>query len=198
MTTRDRIVEAALAEFDGVGYDAATTASICRRAGVSNGSLFHAFPTKEDVAGAVFLSALEAYHDALAGAVTRDTSPEDGVAALVSAHIQWVIRSRAKARFMFLHGLQTTASAVRAEQNACNERFRARLAQWYGPHFKSDAFHEIPPEMLISQIIGPAQMFCRAWLSERSPKKPDAHLPALIRCAVRAVVRPARPGQKNR
>ena len=39
--TRERILDAALEEFDERGYEATTVASICRRAGVSNGSFFH-------------------------------------------------------------------------------------------------------------------------------------------------------------
>ncbi|NPV23303.1 TetR/AcrR family transcriptional regulator [Bradyrhizobium aeschynomenes] len=187
-TSRARILDAALAEFDQSGYEAATVAAICDRAGVSNGSFFHAFPSKDAVAGAVFLSALDAYHDALVGAVAGDLSARDGVAALVTAHMRWVLDHRAPARFMFVHAPSAHTAAIRDVQASSNEQFRAGLARWYEPNQARGTLATLSPEVLISQIIGPAQMFCRAWLAGRSRGKPDVHLPDLIACAVRAVV----------
>ncbi|GAA1869794.1 TetR/AcrR family transcriptional regulator [Myceligenerans crystallogenes] len=40
------IVDAALTVFAAHGFDGATTATICRRAGIGSGTLFHYFPTK--------------------------------------------------------------------------------------------------------------------------------------------------------
>jgi AcrR family transcriptional regulator len=189
-TSRERILEAALAEFDENGYEATTVAVICQRAGVSNGSFFHAFPSKEAVAGAVFLAALDAYHETLTVAVTRGTPADEGIAALVAAHVHWVMAHRSRARFMFLHGPTANAGAIRDEQASANARFRKQLSDWYEPHIERGALLADTPEVLVSQIIGPAQMFCRAWLSGRSREKPDAHLPILIACAVRALVPP--------
>lgn len=43
---RLQIIDAALTRFAADGFDRATTASICREAGISSGTLFHYFPTK--------------------------------------------------------------------------------------------------------------------------------------------------------
>jgi AcrR family transcriptional regulator len=188
ISSREAVLGAALAEFDEKGYDATTVAGICRRAAVSNGSFFHAYPSKEAVAGAVFLSALRGYHDALIGAVTPRLSATRGVSALVSTHVSWVIRNRQQARFMFLHGMSRAQADVHAEQHASNARFRDGLSAWYAPHFHSGRLHDMSPELLVSQIIGPAQMFCRAWLAGRTADKPDRHLSRLTQCAIRAVV----------
>ena len=45
---RDAILEAAASEFAAHGYAAATTAGICRAAGISSGTFFHYFPSKLD------------------------------------------------------------------------------------------------------------------------------------------------------
>lgn len=49
------IIDAALTVFAERGYDGATTAEICRRAGIGSGTFFHYFPTKL----AVLLAILE-------------------------------------------------------------------------------------------------------------------------------------------
>lgn len=46
---RLRIIDAALTCFARDGYDRATTAAICREAGIGSGTFFHYFPTKLDV-----------------------------------------------------------------------------------------------------------------------------------------------------
>ncbi len=43
------IVDAALTCFARLGYHGATTAEICREAGIGSGTFFHYFPTKADV-----------------------------------------------------------------------------------------------------------------------------------------------------
>ena len=44
--------------------------------------------------------------------------------------------------------------------------------------------------LFLSQIIGPAQIFCRAFLSGRDRTDPKEQSEALIACAIRAVVAP--------
>jgi hypothetical protein len=45
-------------------------------------------------------------------------------------------------------------------------------------------------QLFLSQIIGPAQIFCRAWLSGRDRGDPRLQADALIACAARALVAP--------
>ena len=197
-STYDRLLAAALAEFDATGYEATTVAKICRRANVSNGSFFHAFPSKAAVAGAVFLSALETYHAALIEAVSPCTTAADGITALVTAHIHWVMNNRLYARFMFVHAPSATGDDIRSKQEALNMSLRAGLAAWYEPLMQEGTLRTLPPEVLVCQIIGPAQMFCRAWLSGRKRAKPDAHLPQLITCAIGAVVAGGQDHERRR
>jgi len=44
--------------------------------------------------------------------------------------------------------------------------------------------------LFFSQIIGPAQIFCRAWLSGRDRADPRQQADILIACAIRALVAP--------
>lgn len=46
---RLQIIDAALTRFAADGYEGATTAAICRTAGIGSGTFFHYFPTKLDV-----------------------------------------------------------------------------------------------------------------------------------------------------
>jgi AcrR family transcriptional regulator len=64
--TRSRILDAALACFLEAGYEQTTVARIRERSGVSNGTLFHRFPTKEAIADALYLESMASFQDGLA------------------------------------------------------------------------------------------------------------------------------------
>ena len=63
--TRERILREAGRLFHERGFDGTSVADVLERAGVNSGSLYHFFPSKEALAGAV----IEAYTDRLASAV---------------------------------------------------------------------------------------------------------------------------------
>ena len=59
--TRDRIVEAAMELFAAKGYNSTSIADILSRTQLNSGSLYHAFPGKQDI----LIAVLEAYRDGL-------------------------------------------------------------------------------------------------------------------------------------
>ena len=54
----------------------------------------------------------------------------------------------------------------------------------------STTFVPMSATLFFSQIIGPAQIFCRAYLSGRHHSDPREQVETLIACAIRAVVAP--------
>lgn len=60
-STRDRLVFTALRLFSEKGYLSTSVADILREAGANSGSLYHAFPTKQDV----LIAVLELYRDGI-------------------------------------------------------------------------------------------------------------------------------------
>ena len=60
------IIDAALTVFAERGYDGATTAAICRQAGIGSGTFFHYFPTKLDLLLAILTLGIQEVRDAAA------------------------------------------------------------------------------------------------------------------------------------
>lgn len=77
---RASIVTAASTEFAVHGFSRATTAGICRAAGISSGTFFHYFPTKLEV----LLAVLEDGLDELRARLARIEELASGLAALLS------------------------------------------------------------------------------------------------------------------
>ncbi|WP_257984928.1 TetR/AcrR family transcriptional regulator, partial [Shewanella sp. 11B5] len=53
---KQAILHSALQLFVNKGFNATSTASIAKAAGVATGTLFHHFPTKKDIMNQLFLS----------------------------------------------------------------------------------------------------------------------------------------------
>src|SRR5512139_1478160 len=119
--TRDKLLDAAAAVFLEHGYSKASMDQVRQAAGVSNGSLYHHFPTKAELADALYVQTLHDFHGALLAAIKGDADAEAGVKGMVRAYIGWVVRHPDRAAL--LHKLRregdiTDASAGISAANA--------------------------------------------------------------------------------
>jgi AcrR family transcriptional regulator len=188
MAMREDLLSAGLAVFDRDGFEGATVAAIRRQASASNGSFFHVFASKKELAGALFLDVLSRYHAAMLAALDSSPSARDGVGGLIRAHLDWVVNNRSEARYLFEISRSEWAEAVRDDQRAENARFSDGIERWRAPLVARGEFLAMTPVLFLSQIIGPAQIFCRAFLSGRDRADPRQQADILIACALRALV----------
>lgn len=189
-TAREDLLAAGLAVFDRDGFEGATVAAIRTRARASNGSFFHFFGSKKELAGTLFLEILARYHAAIITAVNGSRGARQGVARLIRAHLEWVVNSRREARYLFEISRSEWAEDIRGAQRAQNARLADAVEQWRAPLVERGELLPMTSLMFFSQTIGPAQMFCRAWLSGRDGADPRDQTDILIACAIRAVVAP--------
>jgi len=187
-TAKQLILQAALACFDEKGYEATTTSAICTASGVSNGSLFHHFGSKEGIASALFLNALEDYHEALLSGLRLDMSAPEGIEYLISSHISWVVDNRGAAQFLFEQARAEWLSSIREAQTQENNLFAEGISQWRDPLIKAEKIRPEIRDMFFSQLIGPAQLMVRRWLAAKDTQNLRRHIPVLTECATRAVL----------
>jgi AcrR family transcriptional regulator len=188
LNSKDAILKAALRCFDEKGFDATTTSLICDVSGVSNGSLFHHFGSKDELAAALYFSSLEAYQNSLIGALKSSPNGQKGISALIRAHIKWVINNRAEARFMFYQSQAAWLTAARNKQNGENSKLVSAIEAWLTPLMSSGQIYDMSALILFSQVIGPAQQVTRIQLTSGAGGDLGSYEETLINCAVRAVV----------
>jgi AcrR family transcriptional regulator len=204
---REDLLSAGLAVFDRDGFEGATVAAIRKRARASNGSFFHVFASKKELAGALFLDVVAQYHAAMLRALDHppsakenakenakdgakdgaDGEAEQGIGRLIRAHLDWVVNNRREARYLFEISRSEWAEDVRDAQRAENARFSEGIERWRAPLVARGELLAMTPILFLSQIVGPAQIFCRAFLSGRDRADPRPQADILIACAVRAL-----------
>jgi AcrR family transcriptional regulator len=191
---REDLLAAGLVAFDRDGFEGATVAAIRTHAQASNGSFFHFFESKKELAGSLFLEVLQRYHAAMLAAIDPSLNPpldaRDGIGRLIRAHLGWVVNNRREARYLFEISRSEWTQAVRHAQHTQNSRLGEGIERWRAPLVASGELMPMPSMLFFSQIIGPAQIFCRAWLSGRDPTDPGQHVDILVACAIRALVVP--------
>src|SRR5689334_6572093 len=112
ISTRDKLLDAAAAVFYEHGYSAASMDQVRQAAGVSNGSLYHHFPTKAALADALYVQTLHDFHAVLLAPIAREVTAEAGVKALVRAHVNWVLKNPQRAAL--LHKLKRHGEVTEA------------------------------------------------------------------------------------
>jgi TetR/AcrR family transcriptional repressor of nem operon len=93
-STRDRLVSAAMRLFWEKGYNTTSIADITREAGAHSGSLYHFFPTKQDL----LLAVLDRYHAGIHSMLLEPAwqgvdDPIERVFALLAAYRERLVRT---------------------------------------------------------------------------------------------------------
>src|SRR4051794_15969855 len=132
-TAREDLLAAGLAVFDRDGFDGATVAAIRSRARTSNGSFFHFFGSKKELAGTLFLEVLQRYHATVLAVLDPCLGAQDGISRLIRAHLDWVVNNRREARFLFEISRSEWTEAVREAQRIQNSRLAEGIERWRAP-----------------------------------------------------------------
>lgn len=186
-STRDRVLDAAAAVFLEHGYARASMEQVRQAAGVSNGSLYHHFPTKAELADALYVQTLHDFHGALLAAVKGGVDAESGVKGVVRAYVSWVVKHPDRAAL--LHKLKregdvTDASAGISAANA--EAFTA-LRAWTEAQCAAGHMRELPFHLWMALVFAPSMSLTARWVREARPAVPAKVRAALEHAAWMAV-----------
>ena len=103
-SSRDRLREGAKALFAERGYEATTTAAICRLAGTSQSQLIKHFTNKQGVLEAIFEYAWEQLNPAVQLAIERNPSPTHKLKTVVDMALSFLQKDRDLRTIFLLEG----------------------------------------------------------------------------------------------
>jgi len=173
--TRRRILDAALACFLGEGYEQTTVARLRELSGVSNGALFHHFPSKEAIADALFVDAIASFQEGLWDLLRR--KPRSLRAALrgaISHQLSWIEEHPDLARFVYMRGHLAWESPAGSEVAELNRDLAAAFRDWMAPLVEAGEVR--PRSMLVINAIvtGPGHAIAQRWLAGQLDVPPTA------------------------
>jgi AcrR family transcriptional regulator len=167
-STRSRLLDAAGKVFLAHGFTAASMDMVRQQAGVSNGSLYHHFPTKTQLADALYAHTLRDFHAALMVPISGKASAQAGVKSLVRAYIQWVLQHPAQARL--LHALRRGGDmAEGAETSTANEHAFGALKAWMEQRMEAGEMRAMPFHLWMALVFSPAMSLTQRWASQPAP-----------------------------
>ena len=171
---RAAIISAALKRFLGQGVTGTTLKQIQRDARASNGSVFHHFPTKEALAGAVYVDCAARYQKVFLDELDRHDDAETAVRGIVRMHLRWCADHPQMARFLITMTEPAVLEAAEHELKNLNDRFASALRSWWRPHAHYGTLRPLTPAQSQALWLGPAQELVRAWLLGVIPDPPSA------------------------
>lgn len=185
-STKARLLEAATQVFLAHGFAAASMDLVRQEAGVSNGSLYHHFPTKAQLADALYAQTLRDLHGTLFVQLGPRLSAQNGVKGLVRGYVQWVLQHPKGARL--LHELRRTGALSDAgEWTQANAEGFAHLAQWIDLKTAAGEMRELPFPVWTAVVFGPLIALTPGWLAKPEPAVPPKVRAALEHAAWMAV-----------
>ena len=164
--TRRRILDVALACFLADGYEQTTIAQIRKRSGTSNGALFHHFPSKEAIAGALHVEAIASFQQGLWELVGhKPRSLRGAVRAVLEHQLTWTERNADLARFIYARGHLDWDTPAGAELAARNRDLAAAFRQWMTPLVAGGEIRPRPMLLTTAIVSGPAHSIAQRWLA---------------------------------
>jgi len=182
--TRQRILDVALACFLADGYEQTTIAQIRKRSGTSNGALFHHFPAKEAIAGALYVDAIASFQQGLWDLVSRKPrSLRAAVHGAIAHQLGWTEQNPDLARFIYARGHLDWNTAAGAELAARNRDLAAAFREWMAPLVESGEVRPAPMLLITSVVSGPAHAIAQRWLAGQVDRPLTSFVDALTDAA---------------
>jgi AcrR family transcriptional regulator len=190
--TRDRILDAALSVFAGKGYHRATVDDIVRASGTSKGAVYHHFPNKEAVFGAL----VDEFAARLAAAVAEAIAARQGALAKVegalTAALSTFAGSERLARLILLEAvaLGTPWETKRAQ---VHDRFAALIQGYLDEARAEGAIPPLDTRVATLAWLGAVNEVVVQWLHGGLRDLP-ATIPTLTTLLLRSIAPGAPPG----
>jgi AcrR family transcriptional regulator len=185
-TSRDRILAAALDLFLKADVESTSVADICRAAGVSNGSFFHHFPSKDELALEIVMALRREYWDFVLAEMEPHTDAMAGVAGAVRAAFAY--QRRFPDRYQL--GRSEEAPWMRGNEPRLrddNAPYRGRAAKWIAAHVAAGQLPFLLPEIYGAMLFGSPHWILRNLDSGAEPTNLDIAADQLVSVIQRAL-----------
>lgn len=129
MDSKDKILNAALKLFIKEGFHGTSTSKIAEEAGVSNGTLFHHFKTKESLISSLYLKTKENYRASLIEHIEPSKSSRIKIKQLWLSCAKWTLENRDGMTFFTMFSNSPYIDKLSKEEASRNFSFIYEIIQ---------------------------------------------------------------------
>ncbi|MFN2098832.1 TetR/AcrR family transcriptional regulator [Altererythrobacter sp. MF3-039] len=169
--TRDKVLETAEALVIEHGHENVSMKDLVDRSGISNGSIFHHFGSKDGVLEEIFVRERRAYLGHVAECILgHDGDPCDAMGEGTRGAVLFQARDPGRhfrLATQFAHSDWATRHAITSKQ--VSAEIEAPVMQWAMPHLAAGRLPMLPPATIQSLMLGGAELICNQWRMERIP-----------------------------
>ncbi|WP_435356063.1 TetR/AcrR family transcriptional regulator [Emticicia sp. SJ17W-69] len=155
MNKEQKILETALKLFVEFGFQGTPTSKIAKEAGVANGTLFHYFPTKEALIGALYVIIKTELNQLLVSKTDMNSGIKPAFEQVYSHTINWALNNKEK--YHYIQQVQFSPHLAQIPTEILHEQTQIHFD--FIEHAKASGAIKIMPTDLIftlvnSQIMG--------------------------------------------
>jgi AcrR family transcriptional regulator len=164
------------------GLEATRIEDVRDDSGMSTGSLYHHFGSKQGLLEAVVVQALSDHKRALLEMLSADTKAKEAVRILITSTANWISENPDAARciFKFRGALESAGSAALKAHN--RNELKPLLKQLQG-WIDNGELRQLPMELVLPLLHGPLHEYARAWLAKRASLPPSAYVEEFVAAA---------------
>lgn len=166
------ILVEALACFLEHGIETTTIEMIRERADTSVGAIYHHFKNKEGLVTTLYITAIEDQVERRDFVLKTATNLQQGIQAIIESYIDWVVDYPDFARFLYAANFSISKSSTHQELKQRNILRNQHLLTWMRAQPDYSMIQNIPHELFLSLMVGSAESYCRAWLSNKVKSSP--------------------------
>jgi AcrR family transcriptional regulator len=161
---RRKILSAALSCFLENGIAGTTINQIKAASQSSQGSIYHLFQGKDEIALTLFLEGMQLYQKQLIAALERETTARGSVRAVVVSHLKSVHDAPQRALFLTRVGIGDELARIAERYQVMTAEFEQLAWRYLKPYVERNEIARYSPELYFPLMIGPAAYASRAWL----------------------------------
>jgi AcrR family transcriptional regulator len=175
--TRAKVLDAAAALIDERGFATVSLSDLTAGSGVSNGSIYHHFGSKEGVLAALVLDALGDYQAGmLARLAEHENDAPAAIRALVRFHLTWMEEHPREARLISEHRDAVAAGPQGRQLRDRTRVFLNAIRRWWRAQ---PVLPDLSVDLAHALVLAPAHELARLWLAGRGRGRPSAQAQVL-------------------
>jgi AcrR family transcriptional regulator len=171
---RREVLAAAAAIARESGSDAISIKALTARSGVSNGSIYHHFGSRDGVIASLVLDVFAGYQGEVVELLEAHAEDaEGGIKDLITHHLDWVEWNPDEARLLMVRRDEVAAGDHGRRLAEQNREFLEAVGGWLDAQAESGRMPAIGIDLAHALAFAPAQEIGALWLAGRIAGKPS-------------------------